>query len=101
MNLKDRIEIELARNYSPILNDALVSLIALTYDSEELQRLHNTLEGLDLPIDSEALGEALDRAQDDYKALDERFDALSDRYDKLSDIADKYAELSDTLLYKV
>ena len=94
MNLKDRIEIELQRNYSPILNDALASLIELTYDSEELQRLHNTLEGLDLPIDSEALAEALDRAKRDYMAL-------IDRYDKLSDIADKYAELSDTLLYKV
>jgi hypothetical protein len=93
MNLKDRIEIELQRNYSPILNDALVSLIELTYDSEELQRLHNTLEGLDLPIDSEALGEALARAKVDYMAL-------AERYDKLSDIADKYAELSDTLLYK-
>ena len=101
MNLKDRIEIELQRNYSPILNDALVSLIELTYDSEELQRLHNTLEGLDLPTDSEALSIALDRARADYKALDERFDALSDRYDKLSDIADNYAEISDTLLYKV
>jgi hypothetical protein len=93
MNLKDRIEIELQRNYSPILNDALVSLIELTYDSEELQRLHNTLEGLGLPIDSEALGEALERSKADYMAL-------AERYDKLSDIADKYAELSDTLLYK-
>lgn len=101
MNLKDRIEIALQRNYSPILNDALASLIALTDDSNELQRLHNTLDAHDLPIDSEALSIALYRARDDYKALDERFDALSDRYDKLSDIADNYAELSDTLLYKV
>ena len=101
MNIKDRIEIELNRAYSPILNDALACIVELTYDSEELQRLHNTLEGLDLPIDSEALSIALDRAQDDYKALDERFDALSDRYDKLSDIADNYAEISDKLLYKV
>ncbi len=94
MNLKDRIEIELQRNYSPILNDALACIIELTYDSEELQHLHNTLEGLDLPIDNEALGEALERARADYMAL-------AERYDKLSDIADNYAELSDTLLYKV
>ena len=94
MNLKDRIEIELRRNYSPILNDALASLIELTYDSNELQRLHNTLEGLDLPTDSEALSAALERAKADYMAL-------AERYDKLSDIADNYAELSDTLLYKV
>ena len=94
MNLKDRIEIELQRNYTPILNDALASLIALTDDSNELQRLHNTLEGLDLPIDSEALSIALERAKADYMAL-------AERYDKLSDIADNYAELSDTLLYKV
>ena len=94
MNLKDRIEIELQRNYSPILNDALVSLIELTYDSEELQRLHNTLDAHDLPTDSEALSIALDRAKADYMAL-------AERYDKLSDIADNYAELSDTLLYKV
>jgi ABC-type transporter Mla subunit MlaD len=72
----------------------------LTDDSNELQRLHNTLEGLDLPIDSEALSAALERAQDDYVSLNELYDALSDRYDKLSDIADNYAELSDTLLYK-
>ena len=94
MNLKDRIEIELQRNYSPILNDALASLIELTDDSNELQRLHNTLEGLDLPTDSKALSAALERAKADYMAL-------AERYDKLSDIADKYAELSDTLLYKV
>ena len=94
MNLKDRIEIELQRNYSPILNDALASLIELTYDSEELQRLQNTLDAHDLPIDSKALGEALERAKADYMAL-------AERYDKLSDIADNYAELSDTLLYKV
>ena len=94
MNLKDRIEIELQRNYSPILNDALVSLIELTYDSEELQRLHNTLDAHDLPTDSEALSIALDRAKADYMAL-------AERYDKLSDIADSYAEISDTLLYKV
>jgi hypothetical protein len=73
----------------------------LTDDSNELQRLHNTLDAHDLPIDSEALSIALDRAQDDYKALDERFDALSDRYDKLSDIADSYAEISNDLLYKI
>ena len=94
MNLKDRIEIELQRNYTPILNDALASLIELTYDSEELQRLHNTLEGFDLPTDSEALSAALERAKADYMAL-------AERYDKLSDIADSYAEISDTLLYKV
>ena len=93
MNLKDRIEIELQRNYSPILNDALVSLIELTYDSEELQRLQNTLDAHDLPTDSEALSIALDRAKADYMAL-------AERYDKLSDIADSYAEISDTLLYK-
>ena len=100
MNLKDRIEIELRRNYTPILNDALACIQVLTDDSNELQRLQNTLDAHDLPIDSKALSIALDRAQDEYKALDERFDALSDRYDKLSDIADNYAELSDTLLYK-
>jgi hypothetical protein len=70
-------------------------------DNEALAKLLIVLDAHDLPIDSEALSIALDRAQDDYKALDERFDALSDRYDKLSDIADNYAELSDTLLYKV
>jgi hypothetical protein len=100
MNITDRIDIELQRNYTPILNDALACIQVLTDDSNELQRLHNTLEGLDLPTDSEALSIALDRAQDDYNALHERFDALSDRYDKLSDIADSYAEISDTLLYK-
>ena len=94
MNLKDRIEIELRRNYTPILNDALACIQVLTDDSNELQRLHNTLEGLDLPIDSEALSAALERAKADYMAL-------AERYDKLSDIADNYAELSDTLLYKV
>ena len=94
MNLKDRIEIELRRNYTPILNDALACIQVLTDDSNELQRLHNTLEGFDLPIDSEALSAALERAKADYMAL-------AERYDKLSDIADKYAELSDTLLYKV
>ena len=101
MNLKDRIEIELQRNYSPILNDALVSLIELTYDSEELQRLHNTLEAHDLPTDSKALSKALTQAQAEYVSLNLLYDGLSDRYDNLSDIADKYAELSDTLLYKV
>ena len=94
MNLKDRIEIELRRNYTPILNDALACIQVLTDDSNELQRLHNTLEGFDLPIDSEALSAALERAKADYMAL-------AERYDKLSDIADNYAELSDTLLYKV
>ena len=74
MNLKDRIEIELRRNYTPILNDALASLIALTADSNELQRLHNTLDAHDLPIDSEALSIALDRAKADYMALAERYD---------------------------
>jgi type II secretory pathway component GspD/PulD (secretin) len=93
MNLKDRIEIELQRNYTPILNDALACIQVLTDDSNELQRLQNTLEGLDLPIDSEALSIALDRAKADYMAL-------AERYDKLSDIADSYAEISDTLLYK-
>ena len=94
MNITDRIDIELRRNYTPILNDALACIIELNYDSNELQRLHNTLEGHNLPTDSEALAEALERAKRDYMAL-------IDRYDKLSDIADKYAELSDTLLYKV
>ena len=94
MNLKDRIEIELQRNYSPILNDALASLIELTYDSNELQRLHNTLDAHDLPTDSEALSAALERAKDDYMAL-------AERYDKLSDIADKYASISDSLIYGV
>ena len=92
MNLKDRIDIELRRNYTPILNDALACIQVLTDDSNELQRLHNTLEGLDLPTDSEALSIALDRAKADYMAL-------AERYDKLSDIADKYAELSDKLAY--
>ena len=94
MNLKDRIQIELQRNYSPILNDALACIQVLTDDSNELQRLHNTLEGLDLPTDSEALSAALERAKADYMAL-------IDRYDKLSDIADKYAEISNDLLYKI
>ena len=94
MNITDRIDIELRRNYTPILNDALACIQVLTDDSNELQRLHNTLEGLDLPTDSEALSAALERAKADYMAL-------AERYDKLSDIADKYAELSDTLLYKV
>ena len=93
MNIKDRIQIELNRAYSPILNDALAYIEALTDDSDELQRLHNALEGHNLPTDSEALAEALERAKRDYMAL-------IDRYDKLSDIADKYAELSDTLVYK-
>ena len=92
MNLKDRIEIELRRNYTPILNDALASLIELTYDSEELQRLHNTLDAHDLPTDSEALSIALDRAKADYMAL-------AERYDKLSDIADNYADISHKLIY--
>ena len=93
MNLKDRIEIELARNYTPILNDALACIQVLTDDSNELQRLHNTLEGFDLPIDSEALSAALERAKADYMAL-------AERYDKLSDIADKYAELYDLHAFK-
>jgi hypothetical protein len=96
MNLKDRIQIELQRQDNELLREALEYV-----DTQaELEALHNTLDAHDLPTDSEALSIALDRAQDDYKALDERFDALSDRYDNLSDIADKYAELSDTLLYK-
>jgi hypothetical protein len=90
MNLKDRIEIELQRQDNELLREAL----EYVDDSNELQRLHNTLEGLDLPTDSEALSIALDRAKADYMAL-------AERYDKLSDIADNYAELSDTLLYKV
>jgi hypothetical protein len=94
MNITDRIDIELRRNYTPILNDALACIQVLTDDSNELQRLHNTLDAHDLPIDSEALSIALDRAKADYMAL-------AERYDKLSDIADNYAELSDTLLYKV
>ena len=93
MNLKDRIEIELRRNYTPILNDALACIQVLTDDSNELQRLHNTLEGFDLPIDSEALSAALERAKADYMAL-------AERYDKLSDIADKYAELYDLHAFK-
>ena len=97
MNLKDRIAIELQRQDNELLREALDYVDALI----ELEAIQNTLDAHDLPTDSEALNIALDRAQDDYKALDERFDALSDRYDKLSDIADKYAELSDTLLYKV
>ena len=94
MNLKDRIEIELQRNYSPILNDALACIIELNYDSNELQRLHNTLDAHDLPIDSEALSAALERAKADYMSL-------AERYDKLSDIADSYAEISNDLLYKI
>ena len=76
MNLKDRIQIELRRNYTPILNDALACIQVLTDDSNELQRLHNTLEGLDLPIDSEALSAALEHAKADYMALAERYDTL-------------------------
>ena len=101
MNLKDRIEIELQRNYSPILNDALACIQGLTDDSNELQRLHNTLDAHDLPTDSEALSKALTQAQAEYASLNLLYDGLSDRYDKLSDIVDNYAELSDTLLYKV
>jgi hypothetical protein len=97
MNLKDRIEIELQRQNNELLREALDYVDALI----ELEAIQNTLDAHDLPIDSKALSIALDHAQDDYKALDERFDALSDRYDKLSDIVDNYAELSDTLLYKV
>ena len=93
MNITDRIDIELRRNYTPILNDALACIQVLTDDSNELQRLHNTLEGLDLPIDSEALSAALERAKADYMAL-------AERYDKLSDIADKYAELYDLHAFK-
>lgn len=89
MNITDRIDIELRRNYTPILNDALACIQVLTDDSNELQRLHNTLEGFDLPIDSEALSAALERAKADYMAL-------AERYDKLSDIAE-----SDSLLYGV
>ena len=89
MNITDRIDIELRRNYTPILNDALACIQVLTDDSNELQRLHNTLEGFDLPIDSEALSVALERAKADYMAL-------AERYDKLSDIAE-----SDSLLYGV
>ena len=101
MNLKDRIEIELARTYSPILNDALASLIELTYDSEELQRLQNTLDAHDLPTDSKALSKALTQAQAEYASLNLLYDGLSDRYDKMSDIAESYAEISNDLLYKV
>lgn len=94
MNITDRIDLELRRNYTPILNDALACIQVLTDDSNELQRLHNTLEGFDLPIDSEALSVALERAKADYMAL-------AERYDKLSDIADKYAAISDSLIYGV
>jgi hypothetical protein len=86
MNLKDRIEIELQRNYTPILNDALACIQVLTDDSNELQRLHNTLEGFDLPTDSEALSAALERAKADYMALADRYDALSDKYEALIDL---------------
>ena len=94
MNITDRIDIELRRNYTPILNDALACIQVLTDDSNELQRLQNTLEGHNLPTDSEALSAALERAKADYMAL-------AERYDKLSDIADSYAEISNDLLYKV
>jgi hypothetical protein len=97
MNLKDRIEIELQRQDNELLREALAYVDALT----ELESIQNTLDAHDLPIDSEALSAALERAKADYKALDERFDALSDRYDKLSDIADSYAEISNDLLYKI
>jgi hypothetical protein len=90
MNLKDRIEIELQRQDNELLREALEYVDALI----ELEAIHNTLDAHDLPIDSEALSIALDRAKADYMAL-------AERYDKLSDIADNYAELSDTLLYKV
>ena len=86
MNLKDRIEIELQRNYTPILNDALACIQVLTDDSNELQRLHNTLEGHNLPTDSEALSAALERAKADYMALAERYDTLSDKYEALIDL---------------
>jgi hypothetical protein len=97
MNLKDRIQIELQRQDNELLRAALEYIDALT----ELEAIQNTLDAHDLPIDSEALSIALDRAKDDYMALDERFDALSDRYDKLSDIAESYAEISNDLLYKI
>lgn len=93
MNITDRIDIELRRNYTPILNDALACIQVLTDDSNELQRLQNTLEGHNLPTDSEALSAALERAKADYMAL-------AERYDKLSDIADKYAELYDLHAFK-
>ena len=86
MNLKDRIEIELQRNYTPILNDALACIQVLTDDSNELQRLHNTREGFDLPTDSEAVSAALERAKADYMALADRYDALSDKYEALIDL---------------
>jgi hypothetical protein len=90
MNLKDRIEIELQRQDNELLREVLEYVDALT----ELEAIQNTLDAHDLPIDSEALSAALERAKADYMAL-------AERYDNLSDIADKYAELSDTLLYKV
>jgi hypothetical protein len=92
MNLKDRIEIELARNYTPILNDALACIVELNYDHLALLALYDTLEGFDLPLDSEALSEALAKSKADYMAL-------ADRYDKLSDIADSYADISHKLIY--
>ena len=92
MNLKDRIEIELARNYTPILNDALACIVELNYDNLELQAIYNTLESFDLPLDSEALSEALAKSKAEYMAL-------AERYDKLSDIVDSYADISHKLIY--
>jgi hypothetical protein len=89
MNLKDRIEIELQSQDNELLREALAYVDAIT----ELEAIQNTLDAHDLPIDSEALSAALERAKADYMAL-------AERYDKLSDIADSYAEISDTLLYK-
>ena len=90
MNLKDRIEIELQSQDNELLREALAYVDAIT----ELEAIQNTLDAHDLPIDSEALSAALERAKADYMAL-------AERYDKLSDIADNYACISDTLLYKV
>lgn len=81
MNLKDRIEIELQRQDNELLREALEYVDALT----ELEAIQNTLEGLDLPTDSEALSAALERARDDYMALAERYDKLSD----IAEISDK------------
>ena len=81
MNLKDRIAIELQRQDNELLREALEYVDALI----ELEAIQNTLDAHDLPTDSEALSNALDKAQADYVALNELYDGLSDRYDTLSD----------------
>jgi len=93
MNLKDRIQIELAQNDNSLLREALEYVDA----QAELEALYNTLESHDLPIDVIALDKALTQAQAEYASLNLLYDGLSDRYDTLSDIADRYQALTDKL----